>query len=225
MMGTVRRFWIVITFLAAGACGSSPPPAPSPGPGPGNSQSITGRERIGWDQHAGSLSELATFRYAIYVDGVRSVVPDSSCGNTAGAGGFACSARLPPMANGSHALELAAFVDAGGEIVESARSPAMAVSVSALTGESASGWASGLIETTRDGLTLRADKVTEGLHIPLDAAFAPDGRLFIAERGGRVRIVAAGECRSAWPDSADQYAEVRRETQARASGSKGYFSL
>jgi glucose/arabinose dehydrogenase len=121
------------------------------------------------------------------------VVADSSCANTAAAGGFACSGRLPPMSNGSHTLELAAFVDAGGEIVESARSPSMTVSVSALTAENASDWASGLTETTRDGLTLRADKVTEGLHIPLDAAFAPDGRLFLAERDGRVRVVAGGE--------------------------------
>ena len=192
MMGTVRRFWIAITFLAAGACGSSTPPAPSPGPGPGSPASITGRERLGWDQPAESLSELATFRYAIYVDGVRSVVADSSCASTAAAGGFACSGRLPPMSNGTHALELAAFVDASGEIVESARSPSMTVSVSALTSEPASEWASGLVEATADGLTFRADKVTAGLHMPLDAAFAPDGRLFIAERDGKVRIVAGG---------------------------------
>jgi glucose/arabinose dehydrogenase len=198
MMGPVRKPWIVITLLAAGACGSSTPPAPSPGPGPGNSQSVTGRERIGWDQPAESLSELATFRYAIYVDGIRSVVADSSCSNPAG-GGFACSGRLPPMSNGSHTLELAAFVDVGGEIVESARSPSITVSVSALTAQSASDWASGLTETTRDGLTLRADKVTEGLHVPLDAAFAPDGRLFIAERAGRVRVVAGGEIQA--PDA------------------------
>lgn len=191
-MGTVRRFWIVITFLAAGGCGSSPPPGPSPGPGPGNSQSITGRERIGWDQTAESLSELETFRYAIYVDGVRNVIADSSCSNTAAASGFACSGRLPPLPNGSHLLELATFVDVDGEIAESARSLSMTVSVSALTAESASDWASGLTETTRDGLTLRADKVAEGLQIPLDAAFAPDGRLFIAERAGRVRVVAGG---------------------------------
>ncbi len=192
MMGPVRRFWIVITLLAAGACGSSTPPAPSPGPGPGNSQSVTGRERIGWDQPAESPSELATFRFAIYVDGIRSVLADSSCSSTAGTGGFACSGRLPPMSNGSHTLELAAFVDDDGGIVESARAPSMTVSVSALTAESASDWASGLTETTRDGLTLRADKVTEGLHLPIDAAFAPDGRLFIAERAGRVRVVAGG---------------------------------
>ncbi len=192
MMRTVRRFWIVITFLAAGACGSSPPPAPSPGPGPGTSPSITGRERIGWDQPAESLSELATFRYAIYVDGVRSVVAESSCSNTAAAGGFACSGRLPPMSNGSHALQLAAFIEAGSDVVESARSPSMTVSVSALT-QSASDWPSGLTEVTGDGLMLRADRIAQGLQLPLDAAFAPDGRLFIAERGGRVRVVAGGE--------------------------------
>src|SRR5215213_2608515 len=131
MMEPVGRSWIVITLFAATACGSSPPPAPSPGPGTGNAQSITGRERIGWSQDASSVSELATFQYAIYVDGARSVMADASCSSTASSDGYACSGKLPAMSNGSHALELATFFNAGeGDIVEGSRSPALAVMVS-----------------------------------------------------------------------------------------------
>src|SRR4051812_29406472 len=141
MMRAVRRSWIAITVFAAGACGSSPPPAPSPGPGTGNAQSITGRERIGWSQGASSESELATFQYAIYVDGTRTVMADTSCASTASSDGYACSGKLPAMSNGSHALELATFFEAGGgDIVEGARSPALAVSVAALTAPAAASW-------------------------------------------------------------------------------------
>jgi aldose sugar dehydrogenase len=192
MMGAVRRSWIAITIFAASGCGSSPPPAPSPGPGTGNAQSITGRERIGWSQGASSASELATFQYAIYVDGARSVMADTSCATTASSDGYACSGKLPPMSNGSHALELAAFFDAGNsETVEGSRSPALAVSVSAFTAPAATSWAD---QTgTPDGLTLHVDRIAEGLDHPVDAAFAPDGRLFIAQRGGRIRLVAEGQ--------------------------------
>ena len=53
-------------------------------------------------------------------------------------------------------------------------------------------WQSGEIDPTRDGVRLRIDKVTEDLDRPTDAAFAPDGRLFITERTGRVRVVSDG---------------------------------
>ena len=59
---------------------------------------------------AADTAELATFRYAIYVDGARSELADVTCGSTAGAGGFACSGRLPAMSVGTHTLELAVLL-------------------------------------------------------------------------------------------------------------------
>ncbi len=58
-------------------------------------------------------------------------------------------------------------------------------------------WQNGEVDPTRDGVRLRVDKVTDGLDRPTDAVFAPDGRLFIAERTGRVRSVADGILQSA----------------------------
>ena len=43
--------------------------------------------------------------------------------------------------------------------------------------------------TTRDGVRFRVETVLSDLEIPWSLAFAPDGRLFVTERPGRVRIV------------------------------------
>src|SRR5690349_2435037 len=43
--------------------------------------------------------------------------------------------------------------------------------------------------TTGDGVRFRAEVVVKGLEIPWSLAFAPDGRLFVPERPGRVRII------------------------------------
>src|SRR4051794_27369500 len=43
--------------------------------------------------------------------------------------------------------------------------------------------------TTTDGVRFRVEVVVKGLDIPWSFAFAPDGRLFVTERPGRVRIV------------------------------------
>jgi glucose/arabinose dehydrogenase len=197
----VRRSWILITLFAAG-CGSSPAPAPSPGPGTGVGESITGRERIGWDQQAGDVTELATFRYVIYVDGIRSEIADTLCGTSTGSAGFACSGRLPGMSSGAHTLELATYRASDPGATESPRSSSFRVVVTASVSSDttpAPAWQIGQIDTTRDGIRLRIDKRVEGLEQPIDAAFAPDGRLFIAERVGRIRVVSDGELQS--PDA------------------------
>ena len=47
---------------------------------------------------------------------------------------------------------------------------------------------SGDVFTTQDGIRFRVEVVATGLQIPWSLAFAPDGRLFVTERPGRVRI-------------------------------------
>ena len=45
--------------------------------------------------------------------------------------------------------------------------------------------------TTSDGVRFTVESVAIGLEIPWSMAFAPDGRLFVTERPGRVRIIDA----------------------------------
>ncbi len=179
-----RAILPIACAIAAAGCSKDPDPTSEPG----SAETITGRERIGWNQQAEDGAQLARLRYAIYVDGARSEVGGVSC-TAAGPQVFSCSGKGPDLTPGPHTLELAAFT---GE-AESPRSAPFSVVVNRATaGTSPAEWPDGSTETTADGVTLRIDKVAEGLEEPVDAAFTPDGRLFIAERRGRVRIVDGG---------------------------------
>src|SRR5215217_7769473 len=88
-----RRFCTAMTIVAA-ACGSSKPPE---SPGSATGESITGRERIGWDQQARDAGELSSLHFAIYVDGTRTEFADASCSTNAGPAGFPCAGKLPAI--------------------------------------------------------------------------------------------------------------------------------
>jgi glucose/arabinose dehydrogenase len=190
----MRRSWILITLFAA-ACGSSTPAPPATGGGSGT-EAITGRERVGWDQPAADAADLADLRYAIYVDNVRHEMLGISCTPTAGALGFPCSGQLPSMSSGAHTLEIVAVNTANGESVESTRSSALHVIVSAaITAAIAAPstqWESGAAAPTHDGITPQVERIADGFSRPVDAAFAADGRLFLAERN-RIRVVSGNQ--------------------------------
>jgi glucose/arabinose dehydrogenase len=188
-----RPHLLTLACLATVACDKGSEPTSPPA-----EERITGSERVGWDQEAGDSGDFATFRYAIYVDGTRSELADASCDSTPRAVGFACSARLPAMSPGAHTLELASFVVAD-EVLESSRSSPLRVFVAGATvrtAERASAWRPGTVLATTDHVRLRIDLVADGLSEPTDVAFAPDGRLFVAERGGGVRVVRDGRLRA-----------------------------
>ena len=193
----MRRRTAILVLLLSSACGQqapSPPNTPNPG-----GETITGRERIGWDQQADSSGELASFGFAIFVDGNRSVVDGVSCGATAAAAGFPCSGRLPAMPAGAHTLELSTFATRNGETLESARSPSLRVVVAAANPivDVAATVAAGDKIRAVGSAPSRVAVVTSGLQQPNDLAIAPDGRVFIAEASGRISIVAGGRRRTA----------------------------
>jgi len=116
---------LLFAALLVSSCKKNQPPPQTPPSG----EQITGNERLGWTQPATDAVELADFKYAIYVDGARSPLAGTSCSPTPSSGGFDCSAPLPRMSAGAHALELASYVK-DGTVLESARSSPLRVIVS-----------------------------------------------------------------------------------------------
>jgi len=196
----VRRLLIAIATSAVAACGSGAPAPPLVNPPPAT-QTVNGSERIGWDQPSADAVDLVTIRYAIYVDGTRTEAAGVECAPSAGAAGFACTARLPAMTPGLHTLQLASFVNDGG-VLESPRSAALQVTVTASSAATADARAPAAVPLRKDiaanaarsrpADALAADLAVDGLDDPIDLAFAADGRLFVAERTGSIRIVRDG---------------------------------
>jgi glucose/arabinose dehydrogenase len=189
------RFLFALACLIVCACDKTPsPPVVNPGP----PQTINGTERLGWSQSASDAVELATFRYVVYVDSARFELSGASCARSGSTEDFTCTAPLPRMSAGAHTLELATLV-VDGSPLESARSAPLQVTVVAATtnvnpAEAPSDQRSIADATivTKDGLRLRLTEMMDGLVEPRDIAFAPDGRMFIAERGGQVRVTRDG---------------------------------
>ena len=187
-------------MVAAAACGDSRPSG-TPSPPPSVGEPIRGTERLGWDQQAASQSELRTFTYAVYVDGTRSVLLDVTCGGTVTFNGFPCSARLPSMTPGQHTLELATFIIVDGVVTESPKSPPLRVNVTpAITGPSSEiAPSAGRRAPDEPGLPtavtrhqVRVAATFDGFEDIGDVAVSRDGKIFVAERRGVVRLIAGG---------------------------------
>jgi glucose/arabinose dehydrogenase len=182
----------LICCVTLAACDKTPTPAPPVVTPPAGSQVITGHEHLGWDQPAADAVELAAIHYAIYVDGARAELAGASCDSVIASAGFACTAPLPALSLGAHVLQLSSFTS-DGSVLESAPSAALNVTVvaSAATTDAAArtAWPSGQTIETQDGVKLRLELLADGLDRPADLALAPDGRVFVAERGGHIRIV------------------------------------
>jgi len=216
----VFRLAVILCGLAIcgvmAACGKDSPAPPVVTP-PAGSETINGTERIGWDQRAADPAELAAISYVMYIDGTRTPLTAVTCATQASAAGFACSARLPAMSAGSHTLQIASLAT-DGTVLESERSASLNVSVVPQTSAalrprdtpakapSPRVWDESRVELA-DRVTLRVELVAEGLEEPADLAFAPDGRLLVAERAGTIRIFPRMSGHAALPDPALSLAE------------------
>jgi glucose/arabinose dehydrogenase len=187
-----RLFPCGLLAIVTMACGKNTPEPPNVTPAP--TENVTGTERLGWTQAAADGREISTFRYAIYVDNARAELAGASCQppSSSTSASFECSAPLPAMPAGTHTLELATFI-VDGATLESARSAPLVVNKTGTAAAKPSGppatWPNGMTVSTTDGLRLRIERIAEGLVKPTDIAFVPDGRVFVAEQSGRVRVL------------------------------------
>lgn len=177
---------IVLVCLCVTGCKRKEPETPDPGT-PGEEVRVSPGDRLGWTQQAADATEVAAYQFALYIDGTRTVLTGVSCARAGNA--FECSAVLPFIPSGSHILELASFVVDGALTSESGRSAGLRV-VSGSTTTSFSAPSVALV--TAEQVRLNLSPVAEGLFLPSDLAFAPDGSIFIAERGGTVRVLRDG---------------------------------
>lgn len=178
--------------VACAACGDSPPEAPSPGDG--GVITIRGNERLGWDQQAASAAELATLRFAIYVDDARRELSGATCENSPQPSGFPCSGPLPSMTPGPHTLQLAAYFLDGSRVVESPKSAPLQVNVSpalAAPGDSATAPAPESPPAAPPPAADRFEPLLPGLTFRDIGSFAvtDDGWLLVAERAGVLHAV------------------------------------
>lgn len=214
--------WCLALCCLSAACDKKAPAPPVVTPPPG-SETINGTERIGWDQRAADTAELAAISYVMYVDGTRTPLTAVTCATQASAAGFACSARLPTLSAGSHLLQIASLVT-DGTVLESDRSASLSVSVVPQTiagvrprgttkAPSPLAWDDSRVELA-DRVTLRVELVAEGLEEPADLAFAPDGRLLVAEHAGTIRILPRMSGHTPLPDPALSLAEEFGEGEA-----------
>jgi Glucose / Sorbosone dehydrogenase len=124
---------LVVAALAV-ACGSrTPAPPQTSTPSPGDVVQITGQERLGWTQPAANIGAT---RFAVYVDAATRLELSAATCAAAGDETRSCESPLPPLSKGRHSLELVAWIDDSGNVLESTKSPALAVDV--LTGTAAS---------------------------------------------------------------------------------------
>ena len=100
------------------------------------------------------------------------------------------------MVPGGHSIELASFVVVDGAVIESGRSATLRVTVIGATAGGPSPAPAppltSTLVTTSDGAELRLDVLSDHLAAPTALAIAPDGRVFVAEQEGRVRVLGNG---------------------------------
>jgi glucose/arabinose dehydrogenase len=149
-----------------------------------------------WDQPADDSSTVAGYQYFGYVDGVPQILANTACGSTAASNGtFPCTTNLPQMTAGLHSLTLAAQQTSGAQLT-SPQSAAIQLNVVKSTATSMVLTVVPqvpLAVTTFDGLLLVVRTLATGLKAPSAIVAAPDGRVFIADRDGKILVWQHGK--------------------------------
>lgn len=193
---TAILFGCAVVLAAASACGSSTPAPPStstPAPPSGATNAITvrGTEHFGWDQIIDG--DVSQYDFVAYVDDAPESLPDATCQNQS-TNQFGCSALLPAMSAGAHRFQVAAGFTSNGARTESAKSSTLNLVVAPAGASSTSGSPDlpRVAVTAADGTAFIVETLATGLDSPGGLARTSDGRVFVAERSGDVRVWQGG---------------------------------
>ena len=136
-------------------------------------------------------TEVASFQFALYVDGNRTTLAERQLHQRGERRHSTAARMLPTLSTGTHTLELASFVVDGSVTIESPRSAPLRVicrrhvDVELLS----------ILHARRHGGAGEAEpwcRSPKACLLPSDLAFAADGSIFVAERGGTVRVIRDG---------------------------------
>jgi glucose/arabinose dehydrogenase len=200
---TAARVLLTAVLLGGAACGgrTTEPPSPTPAPTPQppdapSGSTVSGNERIGWNQELVPETSANDYRFDVYVDADRTALGGVTCTPRANGLQAECSAPLPAMPAGRHDLRLVAIRQVGGAAHESLRSAPLPVvklaaepsAVQAPEPARGAGSADRRRSRTREPGG-RVEVVSSSLGAVADIAPAADGRIFVAERGGRLVVL------------------------------------
>lgn len=110
-----------------------PPPAAEPPPARGP-VTVTGGEKLRWEQQVGAGTKVAEFSFFLYVDGAKRPLPGVECHLQQGSRHHVCEAPLPAMTRGTHALRISAAREVRGHAKVSPLSEPVAIVRGALPG-------------------------------------------------------------------------------------------
>ena len=178
----------------SGCGGPSSPQAPPGVMPPSDAVTVRGTERFAWAQPG----DVTNLDFRGYVDQAPVALDAATCDDATPA---TCSSPLPPLTDGLHRIAVTAVSRTSG--LES--SPSVALTVHKVPASASARVMSGpwrpapaataprTEAATRDGLVHAADTIATGVRAPAHLACDPDGRLFVAQADGRVRILVPGE--------------------------------
>jgi hypothetical protein len=198
--GCLQVIGVVAVLICLPACGGggAPTPPDSGGGGQTGEHVVTGKERLGWVQQAGTFQELTAYQYWIYVNNVRAPLEGARCSYQQGLNGYSCSAPLPRLPPGRHVLELATSLTRQSEVFESARSaPVIVVMVEDVGRADVNAYSTTTTGEVAEAPAATAIALATGLRLPTAIAPLPHRRILVGERGGTVKIVDVDHFESA----------------------------
>ena len=200
-------FCVIAAALAAGCGGGSSDGGSSGGSNPPPEGNVVSPSaRIGWDQLVPAGAALESLHFVMYIDGVRTDLPQASCSPPASSAGYPCESPLPAMVNGRHTIQLASYI-VTDPIVEGAKSASLVITVTGASGSLAGSVTTestasmppmpaptavpGRNLTTADGARLRVDVLAQ-VDRPAALAISGDGAVLVADRAGVVQVMREG---------------------------------